>query len=333
MTRDYLEKEVVSMLRRVALGGSDREIRISDPLGEFGLGLDSLALIGFITALENRFGIEIPETFWVERGQLSLNDLVDLVSESIDDAALPTPAKEIEPVKADPTVRESTLRGKLRAAVMHRGLFPALYWALTKLFGKCSRVFYHRERFYILSFDLINQSIPTIPTPPGARAAEVRPDDLNSVNGLWNATDAPEKRRLFRQRLKDGYTGYATWLDGKIVGLCWVTHDGDYEPGTGLHIRLRKHSSYGLDLNEHPDYPGQGIGLSTVAYSLRQSQSRGLKYQYSVVHSGNERMLRASIQLLGLKKIGEIATTRSPFGTRSVYRVNDKPDDNRVLML
>lgn len=333
MIHARLEKEVISVLRHVALGGSDREIRASDPLGEFGLGLDSLALIAFITALENRFSIEIPETIWVDRGQLSLRDLVELISESVDEQNLTSPPQDFKPIPIDPTTKESTVWGKLTAAARHQGLFPALLWALRKLYRKIANLFYQKDRYYILSFDLTRQAIPTIPALGGTRSSEVTPADLPATEGLWNPGTAAEKKRLFIQRLKEGYSGYATWLNGQIVGLCWVTHDGDFEPGTGLHIRLREHSSYGLDLNEHPDYPGQGIGLATVAYSLRQSQARGHKYQYSVVHSQNERMLRASIQLLGLKKIGEIVTTRSLFGTNSVYNMNDKTDDNKVLML
>jgi acyl carrier protein/GNAT superfamily N-acetyltransferase len=333
VTHAHLEKEVVSVLRRVALGGSDREIRSSDPLGEFGLGLDSLALIGFITALENRFGIDIPETIWVDRGQLTLQDLVDLIAESVDKHDFPAPPQNFEPVPIDPTTTESTAWGKLKAIAEQKGLFSALFWAMGKARRKCLNLFYQKDRFYILSFDLTGQAIPTIPAPQGTRSGEVTPDDLPATEGLWSPGAAAEKKRLFLQRLKDGYTGYATWLDGQIVGLCWVTRDGDFEPDTGLHIRLREHSSYGLDLNEHPGYPGQGIGLATIAYSLRQSQATGHKYQYSVVHSHNERMLRASIQLLGLKKIGEIVTARNLFGVSSVYEMNDKTDDNKVLML
>ncbi len=333
MIHAHLEKEVVSVLRRVALSGSDREIRSSDPLGEYGLGLDSLALIGFITALENRFGIEIPETIWLDRGQLSLKDLVDLIAESVDDQDLPAPPQDFKPEAIDPTTQESTVWGKLKAATRHQGLLPTLLWAWRKACRKLLNLFYQRDRFYILSFDLTGQTIPTIPALAGTRSGQVTQDDLPATDGLWSPGAAAEKRRLFTQRLKEGYIGYATWLDGQIVGLCWVTHDGDFEPDTGLHIRLREHSSYGLDLSEHPDYPGQSIGLATVAYSLRRSQACGHKHQYSVVHSENERMLRASIQLLGLKKIGEIKTTSSLFGTSSVYEMNDKLDDNRVLML
>lgn len=333
MTDAHLENEVISVLRRVALGGSDREIKITDPLGEFGLGLDSLALIGFITALENRFGIEIPETIWVDRGQLSLQDLVDLIAESVDDHGVPAPPEDYKPTPVDPAAQETTIWGKFRAMVNHRGWWATLLWTVDRTFWKGVNFVYKRDKYYILFIDLTDQPLTIIPSPEGTRWGEVTPDDLPATKGLWSPGAAAEKKRLFMERLAQGYTGYATWLNGQIVGLCWVTQDGDYEPGTGLHIRLREHSSYGLDLNEHPDYPGQGIGLSTVAYSLQQSKARGYKNQYSVVHSHNERMLRASVQLLGLKKMGEIVTTRSLFGTRSVYRMREKKDDNKVLML
>ena len=50
MNRNQVERDIVQLLRQTALSGSDREIRTLDPLGELGLGLDSLALVQFYWA-------------------------------------------------------------------------------------------------------------------------------------------------------------------------------------------------------------------------------------------------------------------------------------------
>jgi acyl carrier protein/GNAT superfamily N-acetyltransferase len=317
----------------VAFSGSDREINSADQLGEFGLGLDSLALTTFITALENRFEIEIPETIWVDRGQMSFRDLVDLISKCSGDRELTATGREYRPAAAESIAPTGSAWSRLAATVRHRGLFRALAWAAGKLYDRLAHQLYKKDRFYVLAFDLSSQTIPNIPAPKGTTFGEVSPDDLLATEGLWGPAKARGKQTLFLERLKKGYTGYATWLDRKIVGLCWVTEDGDYESDTGLYIRLRENSCYGLDLNEHPDYHGQGIGLATVAFSLQKARESGRRFHYSVVHAKNERMLAAAIQLLGYKKIGEIVTTRWLRRPSSVCRVHDKTVANGELVL
>lgn len=333
MIRAGLETEVAAILRRVAFSGSDREIKSGDPLGEFGLGLDSLALLESITALENRFEIEIPETIWVDQGRLTFNDLVGLIAKSLGDRELPTLAPAHNAVATGPMARPESAWGKLTATAQHRGVLPALSWAATKIVAKFVRLLYQKVRFYILAFDLSAQPIPTLPAPSGTTFGEVSPNDLPATGGLWQKVVAKEKQRLFIDRLSKGYTGYATWLNGKIVGLCWVTDDGDYEPDTGLQVKLRERSCYGFDLNEHPDFQGMGIGLATVSYSLRKSQERGRRFHYSLVNAENERMLAASIQILGYRKVAEIVTTRRLCRPRSVCLMPDHIVSNGILTL
>ena len=59
-----LAQNLIDILRRHALKESDRPVAANQPLGATGLGLDSLALLQFITALENQYEIEIQETIW-----------------------------------------------------------------------------------------------------------------------------------------------------------------------------------------------------------------------------------------------------------------------------
>jgi acyl carrier protein/GNAT superfamily N-acetyltransferase len=325
LTDNELKLEIVAVLRQVAPGGSLREISDSDSLGEFGFGLDSLALLHFITALEKRFDVEIPETVWVDRGQLNFKDLVGLIVEAFKDSELPSRIA---------SESGSLSRWKKLAAVARReGLIPMVKWAAGKAFAEGSAQLYSRDRYYILSFDLASRTIPTVTAPHGASLREVAIDDLRSAEGLWHKSKVREKHRLFETRLENGFNGYATWIDGRIAGLCWVTMRGDHEPQTGLHIKTGEGACYGLDLEEHPDYRGQGVGLATIVYSMCGARERGCRSLYSVVHSGNERMLGASIQLLGYSTVGEIITERYLGRPKSVCVIGGRVVEGKVLLL
>ncbi|MEW5795012.1 MAG: acyl carrier protein [Candidatus Zixiibacteriota bacterium] len=333
MIQAQLEQEVAGILRRVAFSGSDREINSEDPLGEFGLGLDSLALTTFITALENRFEIEIPESIWVERGQMSFKDLVELIAKSIGERELSAGAKIARPVAAEAPALSGSPWDKLIETVRGRGVFRGMTWGARKSFARLAEAIYKRDHYYILAFDLVRQPVPQIRVPDGTTFRAVSPDDLQATNGLWRRAEEQEKQQLFVERLRKGYTGYAAWLDGNIVGLCWVTEVGDFEPDTGLQIKLRENSCYGLDLNERPDYHGRGIGLATVAFSLQKAAESGRAFHYSIVHEKNERMLAAAIQLVGYRMLGEIVTTRWLLRPHSVCYIQDKTFADGVLTL
>ena len=63
-----------ALLSETVLDGSDREVLNGAPLGEEGVGLDSLALVQFLTAVEQDFGAELPIEVWSDIAQLSLDD-------------------------------------------------------------------------------------------------------------------------------------------------------------------------------------------------------------------------------------------------------------------
>ena len=81
MMKEEVRQAVLEILRGLVLIGSAREIGMENPLGEQGLGLDSLALVEFVTALEKRFGVEIPDSIWTDRGELSPENFVDLIAQ------------------------------------------------------------------------------------------------------------------------------------------------------------------------------------------------------------------------------------------------------------
>src|SRR5512133_167112 len=55
------EQEIARIVRDELLLGSEREIPLDQPLGELGVGLDSLALVNLLTAVEGAFGVELSD--------------------------------------------------------------------------------------------------------------------------------------------------------------------------------------------------------------------------------------------------------------------------------
>ena len=76
MSESETEKTVLDCLRRTALAGSDREVSLDEPLTEGGLGLDSMALVGFFVELEQCSEVAIFETEWFQRGDFTLGSLI-----------------------------------------------------------------------------------------------------------------------------------------------------------------------------------------------------------------------------------------------------------------
>ena len=76
MSRESIERDVAGVLREQVLLDSDREIAFDAPLGP-GAGLDSLGLMEFLAALEERFDVDFPDSLWTDRREFTLGRLVD----------------------------------------------------------------------------------------------------------------------------------------------------------------------------------------------------------------------------------------------------------------
>lgn len=76
MSRHAIEREIVRVLREHVLLGSDREVALDRPLGP-AVGLDSLGLMEFLSALEEQFEVEFPDTLWTVCGQFTVRGLAD----------------------------------------------------------------------------------------------------------------------------------------------------------------------------------------------------------------------------------------------------------------
>jgi thioesterase domain-containing protein/acyl carrier protein len=78
--RDEVRARLRTILRTGALDGSDRDIADDLPLGEEGIGLDSLALVDFLTSVEREFATEIPVDVWAEVARMSLDECAAVIS-------------------------------------------------------------------------------------------------------------------------------------------------------------------------------------------------------------------------------------------------------------
>lgn len=76
MSRAAIEREIADVLREHVLLDSDREIAFDAPLG-LGAGLDSLGLMEFLAALEEKFGVDFPDSLWTDRRDFTLGRLVE----------------------------------------------------------------------------------------------------------------------------------------------------------------------------------------------------------------------------------------------------------------
>ena len=79
MNRAAVEQHVAQLLRDCALNGSTRDLDIDEPMGETGLGLDSLALVQFLVSLEKTYSLQLPVEFWSDAAQRSLRQCADVV--------------------------------------------------------------------------------------------------------------------------------------------------------------------------------------------------------------------------------------------------------------
>jgi acyl carrier protein len=306
-----IEEAVLSTLRECSLGGSDREVSLSDPLGELGLGLDSLALLEFVTALEKKFRIQFPDDIWTDRGDLTLGHFVQLIAESAPPVDAREPEEEWQP--------GSPLQKVVRA-IGKRGLLRGIAWSAGKLAELTYRRVSQVEKHYILAFDLRNAEIPAYRAAIDVELRIAGAGDEEALSKIKVRKPKIMDSRLYATRLASGFTCLVAWHDGKIVGVDWISEKGNHDERTGLRFSMREGSCYGLDLYEAKGFTRKGVGLALLSYSLVVSRERGYARQITWVDATNARMLGVAMQVFRFEKIGEIRTRRifgRPFSTWS----------------
>ena len=69
---DDVTSRLVGILQEEVFGDPDRHIAVDEPLGEQGVGLDSLALVQFLTAVEQELSVQVPVDVWSVADRISL---------------------------------------------------------------------------------------------------------------------------------------------------------------------------------------------------------------------------------------------------------------------
>jgi ribosomal protein S18 acetylase RimI-like enzyme/acyl carrier protein len=319
LSAEAVEHELVRIVRDELLLGSEREIERDRPLGELGVGLDSLALLNLLTRIESTFEVELPDDVWTRRGPLSLADLAQLV------AAMPaTAAPTATPKQATPILQGRMER--LEYALRRYGPPGRVAWAAVRLAAPARRFLLTRDRNVILERRL-DAEPPPVAAPEAVVLRPFRPEDEERLTGLWAPFNEPSGRRGLKQLLRKGATALVAAEGDRVVALD-VFSAGDDE------VQLvRSDACYGVYLAEAPDVRGRGVGLALVAYSFEKARELGFRTQLTYVREDNTPMLAATTQLLGFEVIGSARRTQALGRTRWSWEIGGRRGRGRALVL
>lgn len=303
------EQEIARIIRYELLLGSEREISFDQPLGELGIGLDSLALVNLLTAVEAAFGVELSDDIWTARGPLSVNDLADIVRRTPQ-----TPAPTVS-TGGDLTVLQGRME-KLEHALRRRGAAGRAVWAAVRVAAPVRRFLFSRTRHLLLERRLDDGTQAELAPPPGIELRSLVPGERPDVSDLWAPVHARRGARVVEQALEDGAIAMVACEESRVVALDLVSASGDEEvevvsPGV----------CYGFFLTEAPTARGRGIGLALADYSFVLSRERGFRAQFTHVWEGNTAMLAAATQLLGFRIVGTARRTHVAGITRWSWQI------------
>lgn len=330
MTRNF-SNEIIEILRRDILRGSSRTIAAANPLGEGGVGLDSLALVELVTALENHYDIDIPEEEWIDRGRLTIDVLAEIVARGLkEDTSGERSDRNGEHIEHGSRPGRGE---RMRTAFEEQGVLGGAKWIAEKAVKKTTGAAFQQSSFYILSYDLRSTSATTLPNNPELtfRLAELK--DIGAAEQIYAPQERQRKRQRFHERISNGHLCYAAWIGNRMVAIDWVTDKTDFEPTTGLTISPSPGSCYGLDLREHPDFKSQGIGMALLGHCLNDCRQRGYRTQFAIVDATNKKMLMASVQLLGFRTVGRIWSKKVIGKTSTQWEINGRTGSDSELVL
>jgi acyl carrier protein/GNAT superfamily N-acetyltransferase len=293
VTPEATRQEILRIVREELLFGSERSIPLDAPLGDLGVGLDSLALVRLLTAVEATFGIDVPDDVWTARGPLSVDDLAEIVGGAPKrEAALPPPAAE-GPV----------LRGRMERvehALAGGGPARRAAWGAVRLLAPVKHFAFAHSRNLVLERRLDDDAgLPQIEPPPEVVVRPYAAGDEGGLAGLWPSFTQRHGRSYLRRSLRKGVIVLVAAEEKRIVALDLLSPAGEEE------VEIASGDAcYGYWLAEAPAARGRGIGLSLLAYSLRFARERGFRTQLTYVADTDTLMLAAATQLLGFRSIG-----------------------------
>jgi acyl carrier protein/GNAT superfamily N-acetyltransferase len=292
------EREIARIVRDELLLGSERQIPLDQPLGELGVGLDSLGLVNLLTAIENEFGVELSDEIWTERGPLSVNELADIVRSATDSAA---PVRQAE--RASPMLHGRL--EKLEEKLQGRGAAGRAAWSAIRTAAPVRRFLYMSTRHLVLDRSLED---PAPATPAPLTHIELRtlaPGEKPDLSELWTPAHARPMMRRFEQAVDRGAVPLVACEAGRVVALD-VISDRGY-----LDVEIRTPDAcFAFMLTEARAARGRGIGLALVAYSFAVARELGFRTQLTHVWDDNTAMLAAATQLLGFRILGSARRTQ-----------------------
>jgi acyl carrier protein/GNAT superfamily N-acetyltransferase len=292
------EQEIARIIRDELLLGSERAIPFDEPLGELGIGLDSLALVNLLTAVEAAFGVELSDEIWTARGPLSVNDLADIVRNT------PRTGPPAPPVDAETPPLHGRME-QLEDSLRRRGAAGRAAWAAVRAAAPVKRYLFARTRHLLLERRLDDGTSTELAPPPGIELRSLAPGEKPDFSDLWAPVHARRSERVVERALEEGAIALVACEGSRAVALDLISETGDEEveivsPGV----------CYGFFLTEARAARGRGIGLALAAHSFAVARELGFRSQLTHVFEGNGAMLAAATQLLGFRTIGSAWRTR-----------------------
>ena len=316
MGRVTTEKSVIALYRQCVLSGSERDIDLQAPLGK--LGLDSLAIVQFLTALENTFKVELADDIWSGERQYSVSELIDVIVESSDQTD-DAPVEAVVPSRQE----DRSAKARIHRNIQRHGVWGGIARMVTHRVNKIIEPYHRRQQHHILFADLSKAELSRPDARVELRFGALAKTDLGSLNGFWETEQQESIARRIRYLLDEGHIGMVAWHGDTIVAMDFLAvkeyHDRDkdlvFDPADGV--------CFGFDLSEHRKFKGKGVGLSLLAYVLEEARRRGWYRHYTVVNAKNEKMLAASSQIFGFRKVGHSKTTAWFSRSRSSWWLGD----------
>jgi acyl carrier protein/GNAT superfamily N-acetyltransferase len=299
-----VEDEIARIIRDELLLGSERAIPFDEPLGELGVGLDSLALVNLLSGVETAFGVELDDEIWTERDPLSVNDLAEILRTSPRIAAS-TPS----PDRPSPLLHGRLERVEHR--LKERGLAGRAVWSGVRAAAPVKSFLFSRTRYLLLERRLDTGSGATVAPPAGVELRPLERKDESDLDHLWAPIHARRSRQMLERALSDGATALVACEGGRILAIDVVSPSGSDEAEV-----ISPDACYGFLLTEAREARGRGIGLALAAYSFIVARRLGFRAQLAHVWEGNTAMLAAATQLLGFRTIGTARRTHVAGMTR-----------------
>ena len=316
-----VEQAIARIIRDELLLGSEREIPLDQPLGELGVGLDSLALVNLLTAVEAAFQVELSDDIWTERGPLSVNDLAEIVR-STRPAAAPAPSAQ---------ERSALLHGRMEQVeerLRQRGSVGRAAWAVIRMAAPVRRFLFARTQHVLLERRLDEEISTEIAPPPGIEFRLLLPGERPDLSDLWAPVHARRMTNVFQREVDRGAIALVACSEGRVVAVdlfsgaaAWTSKWTARAPASVSCWRRRRMPAVGAS--------GWPSPLTRSAW--RGSEAFGLSARMS--GRATRRCSPRATQLLGFRIIGSARRMRVLGLTRWSWQIRGQRGRGARLVL